>query len=168
MPQKCHLIAAPVGAQQQFTSCPHFSAEAQISSCRPGVPIRLGIRIFLASAVVLVCLKPADIARGFLIKITALYHARDTPVLPVLIEPDGGFSLLVPRLLLIPAVTGRLRRQSKTIDGTAGRGAIVVSGARLERSWLRFGDGRVSTLIMPCALEPKRRLPASGTSTLPA
>ena len=80
-----------------------------MASARPGVPISFRIGIFLAGLIVLIGFKASNIARRFLVQLTAFKRTIDAPVTPFLVDTQRCLLLIIARGVLIPTVLAGLR-----------------------------------------------------------
>ena len=80
-------------------------------SARPGVPIRFGIRIFLAGLIVIIRFIASNVAGRFLVQFAAFKRTIDSPVTPLLVDAQRCFLLIIARGILVTTVLARLSGQ---------------------------------------------------------
>ena len=80
-----------------------------MASARPGVPVSFRIGIFLTGLIVFIRFKAPNIARCFLVQLTAFKRAIDAPVTPLLVDAQRCLLLIVALGVLITTVLARLR-----------------------------------------------------------
>ena len=106
--------------------------EPQVASSRPDITVGLGVGVFLTSIVIFVGLKATDVPSSFLIQIAALQQPLNTPFLPIVIDTQCRFLLIVSRGVLIAAVTGSLGRERYAAQGGTPRESVVIPRAGLD------------------------------------
>ena len=134
--QELHLVVAQVGRDGQGIAVIEGAAERGMEPQRAGIAVGLGIGIVAPDAGVLVRLVTGQVTGRLLVEVGKVQDGAGAPLLTFEIIAQGGFLLVVARVIEVAAVRGAIDAHAHPVcaKGIAVTvfGAVVIPGARLH------------------------------------